>query len=535
MRRFDLPVNDLQEALDASPSALQKGVQQFLTPQPLAHTLLSPYRIPVSTIETAVADLFGAGKGALLAPIQHHLSVRTFAIELDSDCKPEGIHHHLRADTATAVPLLIETNAKFDLLVANPPFSLTWPCDDQPLNSTLATFRWMLQLLNPRGQGMLLCNAASIVKLQQHFPHDLAAHVHTLALLPNYFPHTGRWQEMTLAALYFSPSHSPTSSPHTIDLTALPADDTTLTTLRQRLTRFPHQFDIRHSEDPATDPLPRFRAVATELDDRRQQRRAGHAAYNILLRPNGTLSTYLTPFERYAKAPKLPRALIEDLASLNNRHLRDLVVARSQRSALEAAVHGTVWRVDPQLPTALAKATAEYNALRTPISILNDVQRLGFIDEENTLLCTKAIHGCQPGQRYPITTQVTEGRTIQHRPRYDRPPLYPNGPHPKEEIHTRGMELEITVKTPNGPLHFTHHPNLSQRTLKPTPLQTLISHFQIPHVPALEEAYATEFQAAIDHIYTLCPRTSPLPPPTTTPAKPTAHTNARRLDPHPPA
>jgi len=517
MRRLSLPLPALQEALDAAPNALQKGVQQFLTPAHLATALLAPYRLASSATEITIADLFGAGQGALLSPFTDHLAARTFAVELDTACKPPGVHHLLHADTSIAAPLLIETGAQFDLLLANPPFSLTWTVEGQPLNSTLATFRWMLELLAPEGQGMLLCNAASITALQKAYPHDIF-NVHTTLLLPNYFPQTGRWADMTLAALYFS--SRPRSNPKTFDFSQHPADTATLNAVRHALATAPGLIrTLQPSTTADSNPLPRFRAVAAEVATRRKQRRHGHDAYNILLRPNGTVSTYLTPFEHFAKAPKLPRELVADLASLNGRHLRDLVVARSQRRALEAAVHGGIWRVDPTLPPAISAAVADYNAQRTPLSRLNPVQCLGYVDELNTLLCIKPLLGCQPGERYTITTQITEGRTIRHQFRYDRPPIYPGGPHPKEEIHVAAMELEITVLGPHSELHFTHHPKLSTRVRKPLDLETLIAHFEIPTVPSLEEAYATEYQDAIDRLMALCPLSSP-PSPQKTPPRP---------------
>jgi len=543
MRRLQLPTEALQEAIDAAPNAIAKGVQQFLTPPDLAEALtahLSFAYLP----EPHIADLFGAGQGSLLSRFFTHPTARTFAIELDPLCSPPT-HHLMRGDCTQIVPLLIETKAKFDLLLANPPFSLTWNVEGKGTNSTLATFRWMLDLLTGRGWGMLLCNAASLAPLKEKYP-QLYTHIHTTVLLPNFFPNTGRWQEMTLAAIYFSPQF--TGYPSTIDLTHLEANTTTIEFLKYRLAK------VNHTASGVTntshDAVPRWRAVTQEMQDRQMARRAGHHAYNIVLRQDGHISTYLTPFERFTT--KLDPSLVADLHSLHNRHLRNLVISRSERSALEAAVHGQIWRVDPALPTALSTAIGEYNALRAPLRPLNAIQRLGYLDEHNEILCIKPFHGCRPGHRYRVTTQIVEGRRIDRRPRYDKKPKLPTDPPLKEEVFVSGMMLEITVHTPETPRLFVQHIALSQEKdpLKLHSLLDLVEHFAIPEVPDVETAHADRFMEMQQRLFSLCPATTPPTPQqlanlatgTAPPAPPTktstgpAVTHRRvQLAPHPPA
>jgi len=545
MRRLQLPPEALQEALDSSATTLQKGVQQWFTPQDLALALTSHFQF-YNLPEPYVGDLFGAGQGSLLTRFTTHPSARTFAIELDPLCTPPS-HHLMRGDCTQILPLLIECRAKFDLLVANPPFSLTWNVAGQGTNSTLATFQWMLQLLHNRGQGMILCNAAAIATLQTKVPH-LLRHIHTTVILPNYFPNTGRWADMKLAALYLNPSHS--GDQRTIDLSDLPADAATLNVLKDRLSQFNHLCYAAMHPAAYHDALPRWRAVAQEIQERQRARRAGHSLYNIVLQQDGRISTYLTPFERFTT--KLDPAFIADLASLHGRHLRNLVISRSERSALEAAVLGKIWKVDPKLPTALSTAIGEYNALRAPLRPLNATQRLGYLDEHNEILCTKPFRGCKPGSRYRVATRIVEGGRMDERIRYDKKPKRPTDPPLKEEVFVSGMMLEIIITTPEGPAVFLQDPKLSreQNKDKLNSLPTLIEHFAIPEVPDAETAHADRFADAQARLMALCPATTPptrqqlanlaqgiAPPAPPTKTSPDLAGTSRRvqLAPHPPA
>src|SRR6202021_2741904 len=76
---------------------------------------------------------------------------------------------------------------------------------------------------------------------------------------------------------------------------------------------------------------------------------------------------------------------------------------RSQRKALEDAVGvggrqqsgrpQGLWRVDPELQRAVETAIAEYNRVRAPLYPLPKIQRLGYLDEQDDILCYKTLTG----------------------------------------------------------------------------------------------------------------------------------------------
>jgi len=92
------------------------------------------------------------------------------------------------------------------------------------------------------------------------------------------------------------------------------------------------------------------------------------------------------------------KAAAAALRGLNGRQPIQLVVQRSQRQALLDAVKGPcgrppVWRVDPALERAVETAIVEYNRVRAPLYPLPTIQRLGYLDEQDDILCCKSLAG----------------------------------------------------------------------------------------------------------------------------------------------
>lgn len=502
MRKLTLPSDAMQEALDAATNAPTKGVQQFFTPPAWASALCSAFEFD-GNCSHHVGDLFGSGIGHLLAPFRDKETADLWSIDLDPKCKPEG-SHHLQGDCSAAIPLLLAVQAKFHVLVANPPFSLVWQTPEGQVNSTIATMRWMPQLLTRLGQGLIICNASSLPALQQ-LPEW--RYVQGAFILPNFFPGTGRWGEMKIAAIYLSPE---------IDKNVRPDD-------WSHLDREEIADRMRYAKLPVPnihfDAATEWKAVAEELARRRRSRTAGHDLYHIILRPDGSISTWLSLYERLTTT--IDPELVATLHSLNKHHLRELVVARSQRNALEHAVHSGIWQVDPQLSAAVSQAILEYSALRCPMRPLSAVQRLGYLDEHHTILCTKSVDSFHAGERYPLKTEMVKGYRTQFRPRYDKPPLIPGDPPPREEIEITGLDLKITIGTGSTAAHFIRHPNPQEST---RPLTELIKHFQVPEVPTAADSKPEAYQEALAMLAPYAPKTTP---PRSTSAKPAATHKAR--------
>jgi hypothetical protein len=114
--------------------------------------------------------------------------------------------------------------------------------------------------------------------------------------------------------------------------------------------------------------------------------------YNIWLdqnAPGGTpvIRTHLNLFD----SVRVDKSAAAALHALNGRQPIQLVVQRSQRQALLDAVKcGSPWRVDPALEHAVEAAIAEYNRVRAPLYPLPKIQRLGYLDEQDDILCCKS-------------------------------------------------------------------------------------------------------------------------------------------------
>lgn len=124
--------------------------------------------------------------------------------------------------------------------------------------------------------------------------------------------------------------------------------------------------------------------------------------------------------------------------------------------------------------------------MRAPFVRLNEVQRLGHLDEEDTIVCKATGPGFTEGKRYKLTTETFDGRKVESRPRPNR------GPDETEEVLVTGMELAILIgPDDNMETHcFTQfergdksagdcRPAASHHHL----LSELVAYFVIPDVP----------------------------------------------------
>lgn len=215
------------------------------------------------------------------------------------------------------------------------------------------------------------------------------------------------------------------------------------------------------------------------------------ADYNIKLAPDGTISTYLSLFEK--KSVKLDKAEVDRLFSLNGQRPLQLVVQAEQRRALIRATKGDLWRVQPDLVSAVDKALADYNAHRAPLYPLNKIQSLGYIDESDAIECVKDLHSkdmkviFKTGEKYPLSS-----RTLQ----VERVSWKPNMAGRDEEMLLNGREMAIVLKDHEGhdwnfvQLHREAKVNLRWgETFTPHfDLEVLVNHFQIPEVPDVASA-----------------------------------------------
>jgi hypothetical protein len=198
-----------------------------------------------------------------------------------------------------------------------------------------------------------------------------------------------------------------------------------------------------------------------------------------------------------------------------------LILQKAERKDLERAVFGanglggSPWRVAPAVIEAVQGALAEYNAVRSPLYPLSQIQRLGYLDDNDDILCLKdlwlvdgltSVGGTpQPpgtptfcaGQRYTIRTEtISVTRTGQKM----------NVTGSLDDVSWEGSELALFIRAADGIERLFMEGHLAQPNVRlsiqaegaPSPiefnLQHLIEHFEIPEVPDVAAVHPEAYQ-----------------------------------------
>ena len=549
---------DLQEVLDSAANAGDLGKQQFFTPRPIAAALATP--LPFT--RPVFVDLM-MGDGALLAgafadlpplaAMGHlHATRRGLGVDLDRRCARQPADLATPVDTCAAdltefYGLLAEMNWQYDCGGFNPPFSLQCHTDrlaalaDSEIaavrqcfrkgrahtDSTLASLLIALDRQTPMGEGYFICNHSTAVKLlgdpdqpaQPDLPGGpLRAHVWLwLTLPPGVFENV---RDFDTAVLYFARSHTVGEPLH---LTAPSADPdairATLATAVRRRALLRRGYAVHGADQTSATTVPLFRAAKEE--HLRRHREHGDRQWNLWLEA-GVIRRHLTPFQSFSG--KIAKDLIVALNDLHGKTPMSLVVQKPSRTALLKAVRSPLWRVDPALLAAVEQACAAYAAERAPFYPLNPNQCLGFLDEEDALVCRTALTWSDlhrdrhflPGKSYPLESSTRK---------IERDVTRPNILGTEESVTLHGAELVIRVQdeseqwwefatfndTELQSNAWTTAPNEHARRMGcaankgvlKAKLELLAEHFAVPAVPDVAmlhpEKYAANL-AAIDAI-----------------------------------
>ena len=436
-----------QELFDCASNAGAKGQAQYLTPDRFAQFV----SLPLTATRHTLLDLT-AGDGALLRAARHAKS-RLFAVELDplaagriTATEGSRLAHVLTGDVTRIAPLLLDTGCEADVIVLNPPWDLHFYRDrlaclaDSPvgavrdafaahdgrtahdtIDSTVATLCLGLSLAHgPHGEGLLIANENTLQRLilGPGAPHAaLVKHCWAHAVFPGDVFATGEDGDTGLSCpvgvLWWARSHTigPAEAtdyllPHwpafrkAGELAKVPGLGATLQTVRLwRSGSEPRSYNdhyVRQLEDWE---------VAAEEWRHRQAEEAGRARpFHLFLLPDGTIGTKLSGFE----GRTIERDKISRLHALGGKTPLQLVIQRTERNLLTQVARNEGWRVDPALLTAIETALAEYHRVRAPLVPLNAVQRMGYLDEEDSITCLrdltvtlKPARSPEPGAKSP--------------------------------------------------------------------------------------------------------------------------------------
>jgi hypothetical protein len=485
-RGQSLHLDNLQETLDASPDTIRKGTQQFETPLEWAEALC----VPLTQYRPTICD-FNCGGGSLLKAARNSTTKNLLGIDIDPRSRNSDFTTII-GDLNAIYPLMGQVSTQFDMLVLNPPFSLRWPevvgepdikrgmvmgrkppVPGRMIDSTLATYRMAVEALTVQGEGMMICNLATAKRL---IGDD--EHIWLRLDLPNFFPGTDA--DMRVGVLYFLKQGraEPLAPPEELTLNTV-TPESLASILKPYCFRGELWSGQRVKSDWVADinTIPRFDMARSEWL-RLENEKKGRIEWNIKLTTDGTIYRYLTPFERFS-SQRVPADLVDELDTLKGKNPMELVVQRNTRVALMRAVESGIWRVQPELITAVREAVREYNSVRAPFVHLNEIQRLGYLDENDSILCNRSYSAFVAGAYYQLSTVTFIGFKKEQRKRIDRTP---------EWVEVTGQELLIKIGDTMGNAHgFTQFPMTKEQMAEHGvqtnhTLQILVDNFLIPEV-----------------------------------------------------
>jgi hypothetical protein len=117
--------------------------------------------------------------------------------------------------------------------------------------------------------------------------------------------------------------------------------------------------------------------------------RMNRTDYNIWIAPDDVLKCQLSKYDMAIEDNAIRKRDTGGLFALQGQTIMQLVMQVASRQALERITTRGGWRVDPRIPEEIRKCLNEYNTVRAPLYPLPASQRLGFLDEAETILCKK--------------------------------------------------------------------------------------------------------------------------------------------------
>ena len=530
-----------QELLESAPNAAAKGQAQYFTPVLWAEILGwgLPRHRPV------LVDLT-CGNGQLLEGASGPDSIR-----LGCDIDPSVIHgsRAVAANLTKYQALLRQVKFMADLFVLNPPWDLHWyrellkhlaqsgcravveafaahdgRTSRDTIDATIATLCLALDFCSTYGEGLLIANESTLQRLifAPGAPHRaLVNHIWAhMAIDGNICTKAKAGDEVTFKTGVIWFARAPQSgSPKHVTITGsseetfVRAKAAMLQLKRERLVhrRGPSAFDGLIT-DYAADL---WQAAADEWRTITGARKAPQ--WNIMLDASGVIITDLSLFDQYSG--RIPKAELSRLFALNGKRPMQLVIQKAHRKELERAAFGengdgnTPWKVAPAVQQAVRLAIKEYDAVRAPLRPLNDIQRLGYLDEQDEIKCKRDLIGAGgafiAGNRYRIHTLTIS---------VSRNGTKMNNIGELDDVEWTGSELCIYLKDEHGIERTFMEARLRGEDVtlclpdfKPddeegqvkinNTLQQLTEHFIIPDVPDVATLNPEIYQRNVDMLH----------------------------------
>lgn len=476
------------EAIESSSSVLAtgsygqgiKGLQQFYSPPEAARLVHEVIGDGISVLDPT------AGDGSLLKEFN---PTRSFGVEIDHDQirASEGGYNPLKGDFQHFYTLLKLGMSPWPAIVANPPFGLQWSDptlrDGKPTNSTVLTLMMVNRLLAEDGQFAFICGASRYERQLTQLPDHST--IYAVIQCDDMFEGT---REPTVILFGIHDALRSPARPGVIDRRTVTRDMLDLCgswVIAQRNEAMDTYARLAVNEYAAYTRPEQFKAIQDEYN-RRLEKRIKTREFDAQLF-NGDHIQWLP--SGFAKMSLQQAGLLNDFHGLNGQHVAYFAQNERLWFKLSGAEERQLITVDPKLRQAVANILGDIQRIRIPLYELKPQQRLGFLDDIDSLRCKKddPERKFRAGEVYRLDTQTKgivekEERVVESKKepgKYDLKTF---------EKHKKVMQLTITGQG-------AHYSIQDGGDLASQNIQWLIDHFEIPEAPPVEKRHPEEIAA----------------------------------------
>jgi hypothetical protein len=404
-----------EEALASSRSVLhpgrggQRGLQQYFAPSEASQLIA---RVFCASGELVLDPT--AGNGGLLAP---YIAEQRFGVEVDRDQVDAGDYHAIRGDLQQVYPLLRCAGVRFGQIVLNPPFGLEWadPLTGKPVNSTVLAYRYALGLLAEDGQGALIAGRERFCK--EILPRPEGNGVYAVVEIENLF--AGAVLPMVIA-FFVAPSNREQDAPilEVAGSRGQLESEELSQEIRDRREQTCGFLDAAATPSTTEAMQLAFEAAQAEHTRRRKARKKPND-HDLYLRGRGKIGVNLSPLAQLALNEL---GLLRDVQRLNNQASGYFALQLREWRRITDLVQQGVLTIEPALQEHVSGIIGAAETLITPLYPVRVQQRLGFLDDQDSIKCLVADpeKGFLAGEHYPVSveSQVTvskDERIIENR------------------------------------------------------------------------------------------------------------------------
>jgi len=390
-----------EENIFVSKNSNKKGLQQYYTPLKIASFM----RDVIGLQSGCVVDLT-AGCGNLLAPFASKDGILALGVELDKSNIPKKTHECeiANANLVELYPYLLKVEFQANAMVLNPPFSLFWTCpeltgsEEKKIESQMATILMAMSLSTHSGHGAFIVEKSTWLNSISLKKKEITDHVYLVVTAKNMFL---PYSNVECVICFFTGQNDGMDpAEYEIDMDApnidrqLESATRLATGVRRDHGLYPSEFV---NEESKVDNLNRFRAAVAEY---KIKKKAKQQVYNIDY-AGGKLSLYISNYTQYRIEQDYDYAektLIEEIRGVSPSYFAFNTQARRQLFTM--LENKKVLTISPAAQAAIEKAIVDADFILTPMYPLKPQQRLGYLEDIEKIVCTKAfVHKPEYGQK----------------------------------------------------------------------------------------------------------------------------------------